>query len=113
VDQDLTFLSSALAKAHFGGSPPEGIAEGLKKNFGLAQSPDDLNARIDSADAWMEGYATRVNAGKKTATPTPAANPKQNTAATFKEGDTATGPNNHKILYTGGRWVDAATKQPI
>ena len=64
VDQDLTFLSSALAKAHFGGSPPEGIAEGLKKNFGLAQSPDDLNARIDSADAWMEGYATRVNAGK-------------------------------------------------
>ena len=64
VDQDLTFLSSALAKAHFGGSPPEGIAESLKKNFGLAQSPDDLNARIDSADAWMEGYATRVNAGK-------------------------------------------------
>ena len=82
VDQDLTFLSSALAKAHFGGSPPEGIAEGLKKNFGLAQSPDDLNARIDSADAWMEGYATRVNAGKKTAVP--AANPNSSITASGK-----------------------------
>ena len=82
VDQDLTFLSSALAKAHFGGSPPEGIAEGLKKNFGLAQSPDDLNARIDSADAWMEGYATRVNASKKTAGP--AANPNSSITASGK-----------------------------
>ena len=91
VDQDLTFLSSALAKAHFGGSPPEGIAEGLKKNFGLAQSPDDLNARIDSADAWMEGYATRVNAGKGAPKNTPAAKtaaapePQQSTG--HKDGD--------------------------
>ena len=72
VDQDLTFLSSALAKAHFGGSPPEGIAEGLKKNFGLAQSADDLNARIDSANSWMEGYASRVGAKKGSAASAPA-----------------------------------------
>lgn len=104
TDQDLTFLSSALAKAHFGGSPPEGVATALKKNFSLAQSPDDLNARMDSAEAWMNGYASRIG-GTKPAARTPVAGP--------KEGDTATGPGNHKIVFNGGKWLDAATKSPI
>jgi hypothetical protein len=31
----------------------------------------------------------------------------------FKEGATATGPNGHKIKYSGGKWVDAATGAPV
>ena len=42
------------------------------------------------------------------ATTTPATGAQQ-----FKEGDTATGANGHKIKFTGGKWVDAATGQPI
>jgi hypothetical protein len=30
-----------------------------------------------------------------------------------QEGSTATGQNGHKIKFTGGKWVDAATGQPI
>jgi hypothetical protein len=31
----------------------------------------------------------------------------------IQEGSTATGANGHKIKFTGGKWVDAATGQPI
>jgi hypothetical protein len=33
--------------------------------------------------------------------------------AQIQEGSTATGANGHKIEFTGGKWVDAATGQPI
>jgi hypothetical protein len=42
------------------------------------------------------------------ATTTPAAGAQQ-----IQEGSTATGANGHKIKFTGGKWVDAATGQPI
>jgi hypothetical protein len=114
LDMGLQLYATALGKAHFGASMPEGFVNDMMRDFGLAQSPADLKARIDAAQRYVNEYATHSGKGEapKNAA-TPAATPKQNTAATFKEGDTATGPNNHKILYTGGRWVDAATKQPI
>jgi hypothetical protein len=53
-------------------------------------------------------------------TATPAAGPKvtgsappKKAATGIQEGATATGPNNHKIKFTGGKWVDAATGKPI
>jgi hypothetical protein len=44
------------------------------------------------------------------ATTTPAASAG---AQQIQEGSTATGANGHKIKFTGGKWVDAATGQPI
>lgn len=57
VNQDLQFFATAMAKVHFGASAPQSIADGLMKDFSLAQSPQDLQARIASADSWMNGYA--------------------------------------------------------
>jgi hypothetical protein len=33
--------------------------------------------------------------------------------AQYKEGQTAIGPNNHRIVYKGGKWVDAPTSAPV
>jgi hypothetical protein len=44
----------------------------------------------------------------------PAASPPQQQAAPkIHDGATATGPNGHRIMWLGGRWVDANTRQPI
>jgi hypothetical protein len=60
LNQDLQLLATAIGKAHFGARIPQGFVEEMMRDFGTAQSPDDLIARIESADRWVSGYASRV-----------------------------------------------------
>lgn len=71
VDQDLQLYATALGKAHFGASMPEGFVKDMMKDFSLAQSPADLQSRVDHAEGWVNGYAARVggSAGKSAAKP--------------------------------------------
>ncbi len=57
LDQDLDMYSSALVVVHFGNRGGQAYREALKKHFSEAQSPEDLKARIESADKWILGYA--------------------------------------------------------
>jgi hypothetical protein len=61
LDQDLDLFASALVRTHFGGRGGQGYREALKKNFTEAQSPDDLKARIQHAETWLQGYANIAN----------------------------------------------------
>ncbi len=67
LDQDLKMYASAVVVTHFGarGGGHE-YREALEKNFGEAQSPEDLKARIQHADKWIQGYA---NIGKPKGSP--------------------------------------------
>ena len=57
LDQDLSLYASALAVAHFGARGGGAhFIDAMKKDFGQAQSPEDLKARILHADKWLEGY---------------------------------------------------------
>ena len=63
LDQDLGLYASAVAVTHFGArGGGQHFIEALKKDFSQAQSPEDLKARIGSADKWLTGYA---NMGQK------------------------------------------------
>ena len=57
LDQDLDLFASALVRTHFGARGGQQYRAELRKRLGEAQSPDDLKARIASADRWLEGYA--------------------------------------------------------
>jgi hypothetical protein len=57
LDTDLDLLASAIVRTHFGARGGQQYREALRKQFGEAQSPDDLISRIDSADKWIKGYA--------------------------------------------------------
>jgi hypothetical protein len=57
LDQDLDLFASAVVRTHFGGRGSQQYRDALKKDFGEAQSPEDLIARINHADSWLEGYA--------------------------------------------------------
>lgn len=57
LDQDLDLFASALVRTHFGGRGGQGYREALKKDFSMAQSPEDLKSRIQHADKWIQGYA--------------------------------------------------------
>lgn len=71
LDQDLDLFASALVRTHFGARGGQGYREALKKDFSMAQSPEDLKARIQHADQWLTGYANMTKPGG--APPTPAA----------------------------------------
>jgi hypothetical protein len=65
LDQDLGLFASAVAVTHFGArGGGQHFIEALKKDFGQAQSPEDLKARIKSADKWLTGYANMGQAPK-------------------------------------------------
>jgi hypothetical protein len=57
LDTDLDLLASAIVRTHFGARGGGQYREELKKQFGEAQSPDDLINRIDHAEGWIKGYA--------------------------------------------------------
>ena len=61
LDQDLDLYASALVRTHFGGRGGQGYREALKKDFRMAQSPEDLKSRIQHADKWLQGYAAMAN----------------------------------------------------
>jgi hypothetical protein len=64
LDQDLDLLASAVVRTHFGARGGQGYREALRKNFGEAQSPEDLLARINAASSWIQGYAQADQVGK-------------------------------------------------
>jgi hypothetical protein len=73
LNQDLQLFATALGKAHFGSRIPQGFVEEMMKDFGTAQSPEDLKARIESADVWLKGYAARAGGTVAPSKPSPAA----------------------------------------
>lgn len=68
LDQDLDMFASAIVRTHFGGRGSENYREALRKNFRMAQSPDDLKARIQHADKWLESYSKMGTPGTKAPT---------------------------------------------
>ena len=65
LSQDLSLFASAVAVAHFGARGGGGTyRKELEKQFGEAQSPEDLKARIKAADRWMEGYARQAGGAR-------------------------------------------------
>lgn len=73
LNQDLQLYATAIGLAHFGASMPEGFVKDMMNDFGTAQSPEDLQSRIEHAQGWVQGYASRVGGGKGTSEPTFAA----------------------------------------
>jgi hypothetical protein len=63
LDQDLHLLASALVRVHFGLRGGADLVNKLEKQFGEAQSPEDLKARISHAETWIQGYANPKNPG--------------------------------------------------
>lgn len=57
LNTDLSLFATALGKAHFGSKIPAGFVDDMMRQFGTAQSPDDLVSRINHADVWVNGYA--------------------------------------------------------
>jgi hypothetical protein len=57
LDTDLDLLASAIVRTHFGARGGQEYRKELRKQFGEAQSPEDLKSRIDSAKIWIQGYA--------------------------------------------------------
>ena len=57
LDTDLDLLASAIVRTHFGARGGGTYREELRKQFGEAQSPEDLMQRIDHAEGWIKGYA--------------------------------------------------------
>lgn len=57
LDTDLDLLASAIVRTHFGARGGQQYRQELRKQFGEAQSPEDLKARIGAAEQWIQGYA--------------------------------------------------------
>ena len=93
VDQDLQLYATALGKAHFGASMPEGFVKDMMHDFSMAQSPEDLQSRIDHAEGWVNGYAARV--GGKMPSGSPNAAPTANSGSPSPNG----GANPQGTLY--------------
>jgi hypothetical protein len=92
VDQDLQLYATALGKAHFGASMPEAFVKDMMRDFSLAQSPEDLQARIDHAEGWVNGYASRIGGkmpGKTTSGASNSGGGFSSTVATPNAGSTA------------------------
>lgn len=116
------FVQSAATAAHTGRfSVP--ILEKMDKMIGPEMNPDQLTGAIDSIKGQMAPYADsgwkptvweyRAWLSGAGTTPSGKTAPKAPSTGGPKEGDTATGPGNHKIIFSGGKWIDAATKSPI
>ena len=64
ANQDLQLYASAISMAHFGAGAPLDFTNALIKDFGMAQSPGDLQSRIAHADTWLAGYAAKAGHGE-------------------------------------------------
>lgn len=60
LDTDLKLYASALVRIHFQGRSNQVLLGELTKMFSEAQSPEDLKARMQHANKWVEGYANMV-----------------------------------------------------
>jgi hypothetical protein len=94
LDTDLDLLASAIVRTHFGARGGQQYRQELRKQFGEAQSPEDLKGRIAAARTWLQGYADM-------------ANPQQPAAAggnVAPEGTVIT-VNGQQQIKKGGKWV--------
>lgn len=57
LDTDLDLLASAIVRTHFGARGGQQYREELRRQFGEAQSPQDLINRVQHAEGWIQGYA--------------------------------------------------------
>ncbi len=57
LDQDLKMFATGVVVTHFGMRGGQDIRKALEKDFGEAQSPEDLKARLLGVDDWLQGYA--------------------------------------------------------
>jgi hypothetical protein len=57
LDEGLQFFASGVARAHFGARGAAAATSEFKKYLTQSQSVDDLKARIQAADGWMQNYA--------------------------------------------------------
>jgi hypothetical protein len=81
-------------------------------------NPQMMTKQLDAVTNLVDNLYTGVPSVKTNGTPNTPTKPNAASAKTtpqnsIPEGQTATGPNGHKIVMSGGRWLDAATKQPI
>lgn len=62
LDEGLQLYASGVARAHFG-ARSTGAASEFKRYLTEAQTADDLKARIQTADQWMNQYSRRAGLG--------------------------------------------------
>ena len=96
LDTDLDLLSSAIVRTHFGARGGQGYREELRKQFGEAQSPEDLINRIQHAEGWIKGYAAAAGKGNK-----------DGGGVQPKEGETKVNSAGDHIKFSGGKWGPA------
>lgn len=97
LSQDLQLYATAVAMAHFGASAPQSYVEALMNDFGTAQSPENLAAKVDHAGTWIEGYAARVG-GNPNAHKNPPSNNGTPQVQSFKDWK-----NGQKSTAAGGK----------
>jgi hypothetical protein len=93
LNQDLQLYATAIGLAHFGASMPQTFVQDMMHDFGTAQSPEDLQARIDHAEGWVQDYASRVGGGNP-----PAQKPNNGTPQKPNNG----APSNDVVEYVRG-----------
>lgn len=75
LDTNLDLLASAIVRTHFGARGGQEYRKELATRFRTAQSPENLKARIEGADEWLEGYAHSDRPGGAPPANTPAGTP--------------------------------------
>jgi hypothetical protein len=69
LQTDLKLLASAIVRTHFGGRGGQEYVAGMENYFRLAQSPEDLKARIASANEWLTTYSGMAGGTQQAAPP--------------------------------------------
>jgi hypothetical protein len=62
LDEGLQLFASGVARAHFGARGAAAATSEFKKYLTQSQSVDDLKARINTANDWMQNYARMAGA---------------------------------------------------
>ncbi len=107
-------LSGEISKVFKGGGATDAEIEAVQAPFSTANSPEQLKGAINAAVSLMnskrsalqqqveQGMKGKPNFGGEQKKYTPPAG-----------APSATGPNGHKIVVDGGKWVDAETGAPV
>lgn len=80
LDTNLDLLASAITRTHFGARGGQEYRKELRKHLGEAQSPEDLKARIDGANEWLDVYSKGGKRTNPAGTPAPGGNQQKLTA---------------------------------
>lgn len=61
LDQSLHMYALAVMNAHLGRSGSTVILQDIEKRLGEAQTPEDLKARVETTEGWIDQYAKNKN----------------------------------------------------